>query len=400
VWGTDHWSPRPVPPGSHWGSTWRWWYQYAGETHTSWDITRYVVEARWTTDSLTPGDGTFRGDLQPGRLELKLFGDLSSIPVDILGCVWARYTPSGATWCWFLNDFTSLLTAPGESRPYLVWTADSWPARLTQAAYNAGRPRETVTQRLNFIANEFATDTGLALPPFNAAQIAGDNSQIQATVQDNYGHWPPWLQQVRDAAQNGVAWLSATAGNNPGDAGSLTLNYVRLGSSTTRTILNSDIDTDSIWTSSLDDIVTFIVWNGVAFTGVANTLTQTGGYWAQGGIKTFTARMLGDLASGGSHVPTATQNGNNVLTARSWNRQRVDQIVCTSGDRSTPLGVASVPWAPQSMVWGPNEVMSWTRSTGAQPDLYRVENTAHVLNARVWEATHTLTPYIAEVPFP
>jgi hypothetical protein len=400
IWGTDHWSPRPTPPGSNWGNTWRWWYQYGNETHPEWDLTRFVVEARWTTDSYTPGDGTFRGDLQPGRLELKLFGQLP-VSIDMMGTIWARYTPTGATWCWFPSDFTSLLVAPGEPTPYLVLGADTWPARLTASAYNASRPRETITQRLNYIANILATDQGLYLPSFGAAVIEGDNGQVQATVQDSNGHWPPWLALIRDAATNGCTWLAATAGNNPGDAGTLVLHHARLASTTTRTLANVEVNDQTIWDAGMAMVRSFVTWTGTAYTGTVTTLNQTAPNWAQMGIQTFgPCRIIGDITASGAQYAAAVQMGTNVFNAMQWNHQIVDQIVCTSGDRTDRYGNPSTPWNPASMVWAPNEVLQWFRQNPQTADLYRVVQTSHVLNARVWEATHTLTAYVAGVNTP
>ena len=71
--GVTQWGAKTWPAGAGWHDAWRWWYQYDDQTQPAWDLTELVVEARWTTDSHTLGDGTLhRGDLQPGRLELQL----------------------------------------------------------------------------------------------------------------------------------------------------------------------------------------------------------------------------------------------------------------------------------------------------------------------------------------
>ena len=68
-WDTAEWGQPPQGEGG-WGKDWRWWWQRGDAVAQFVDLTAMVVEARWTTDSHSMGDGTFRGDLQPGQLTL------------------------------------------------------------------------------------------------------------------------------------------------------------------------------------------------------------------------------------------------------------------------------------------------------------------------------------------
>ena len=69
VWGVDLWGSAYGPSG-RWKSDWVFWYQ-TGRTFQR-DLTGMVVEAHWTSDSHTLGDGTLRGDIQPGNCQIRL----------------------------------------------------------------------------------------------------------------------------------------------------------------------------------------------------------------------------------------------------------------------------------------------------------------------------------------
>ena len=404
-WGRDTWGRRSYPPGAVWRDQWRVWYQYGSTTYPEWDLTDLVVEARWSTDGHTMGDGTFRGDLQPGRLALKLIDPTQrATGLDQSGTIWLRFEPTEATWCFFIHDITSLLAPPGDpARWDVVVTADSWPDRLTTPSYNSLRPFETVTNRLNAIVTRLGSDTGLILPGVTGA-VATDPHYVQALTQTTGTpsvFSPPFLDQVRQAAANGVAWLEARSVPTPHTPGTLVLHYDLWGTVTARPLYEAQVDTDTPWTFGLDHVITQTVWTGTDNAGTQTTIDQVGsGYGTWGVLKMGPLRILGDVAFAGAQLAAVTATGNTILHDHGNPTQLVDQIVVTSGDRSHPDGTPSTPWDPAANVWTPTDVMQWHRFGASTLETYRVTQTEHRLTATVWESTHHLEMFSSPTALP
>ena len=404
-WGRNTWGHRTYPPGAVWGADWRWWYQDTATTYASWDITDLVVEARWTTDGHTMGDGTFRGDIQPGRLELRLMdpGARSSF-IGLLGTIWARYEPTEATWCWFVYDVTSLLAPPGDPLRWdVVVTADTWPDRLKSGSYNSARPAETVAARLGAIVSRLNSDVGLRLPAV-AGQIAADAHTVPAVVLAGTPtpFYPAFLDQVRQAAANGVAWLEARSVPTPWTPGSLVLHYDLWNTATGRLVSEAQVNSATPWTYGMEHIKTHVTWAGVNAAGVATTIDQTGGTYGAYGVQSLgPMRILGDVAAGGAQLAAVQATGSSILADHANPAQRVDLIVVTSGDRTHPNGSPSVLWDPTANVWNPTEPLQWYRFGPTNPlETYRVTQTEHRLTARVWESTHHLEMFTQPTPLP
>lgn len=405
-WGVSKWGAPTTwagtywPPGAGWRESWRWWYQYGTQASSGWDLTRMVVEADWTTDAYTMGDGTFRGDLQPGRLQVRIFDRTGMLTgLSKLGMIWATYVPTGATWCWFVDQISQRLTATGVRPDYnVVVSADTWPARLTASAYSAARPSETVNARLSSIVTRLNTDTGLALPAV-AGTIAADAHVMPALVSETDGTFKGWLQQIRDAAANGYAWLEAVPGAANGIAGTLTLHYDLWDTRTARTLDPSQIVAETVWTQGLDHLVTETVFAGTSAAGVANTVTTLGGGWGVFGVqKMGPMRVWGDLAAGGAQRAAIDTTAQTILKDRGDSAETfVDTIQMVSGRRVR--GGANA-WQPASMVWTPRDVAQWARIAGNPVETYRVAQSHHHLDARSWNVEHTLTKYSAPAAIP
>jgi hypothetical protein len=142
-------------------------------------------------------------------------------------------------------------------------------------------------------------------------------------------------------------------------------------------------------------------WTGTDPAGVASTIYQSGHYWATyGAAQIGPCRVWADLSGLGAQAGAVRDTGQNVLDDRRAPVQVVDQIVAVSGDRTTPDGRPSSPWDPASMLWTPLDVLQWQRLAGGPLESYRVTQTAHVLNALGWEATHTLSMFSQPVHIP
>jgi len=398
-WGVNTWGTRKYPPGASWAADWRWWYQYATSSTPDQDITTKVVEARWTTDAYTPGDGTFRGDCQPGRLQLRLYDPTESFySWSKLGTVWATYVPTGDTWCWFIEEVTGRLAPAGDPNRWdVVVTADTWASRLTASSYQSGRPAETVTARINAIVSRLATDTGLVLPAVSGS-VASDTHTVPAVVQvsgESSTVFPGFLAQLRDAASNGVMWLQAVAGPARGYPGALVIHYDLVETAVAVGLYNDQVVGASIWNQTIDNLVTEVAWHGVNNAGVASDYAVYAGSWGVYGIqKLGPLRLYADISQGGAARAASDAMANAVLGDRGDpNRPLVDTMDMRNGDRTHVNGTPSTAWDPTTMTWDPRHVIQWYRVSGQPQESYWVVQTSHRLVAGTWEASHTLMPF-------
>ena len=161
-WDVNEWNAGP-PPEPGWGDDWAWWYQVG--TAGIIPLNELVVEARWTTDSHTLGDGTFRGDLQPGTLTARLWDPQHQLDnLDKLGAVWAAYKPTAQVWCWFYDQFARGLYAPGDpAAADCVFTGTQWPVRLTSSQGSLAPAVQTAAARLAAIVANLNAVTVLNL---------------------------------------------------------------------------------------------------------------------------------------------------------------------------------------------------------------------------------------------
>jgi len=392
IWGTDTWQGRQWPPGAVWHDDWRWWTQH-GATYDR-DITANVIEARWGTDSHTLGDGTFRGDLQPGRLNVKLYDATQDLAhIDKLATIWATFNPTGDTWCWFVDQVTQQLAVPNDPlRNQLVLTADTWPDRLTASSYNAGRPAEAVDARVNAIVTRLNTDSGLALPAVAGAVEADPHivPAVVSTPSEGTTVFAGFLQQLRDAASNGLLWLEAVPGAGAGDAGSLLVHYQLVETVWAHSLYNDQVVAGSVWTQGHDSLVTEMEWSGVNSAGAASDYLAYSGGWGQYGLhKVGPLRIWGDISAGGAARAATDAMANETFAQRGDpNLTYVDSLQMVSGDRQHSA------WAADQMVWPPHGVMQWYRVDNRPQESYRVQKTDHILTARQWWATHTLEPFV------
>lgn len=404
LWDVDSWWSRAWPPGASWRDLWTWRYQYRETVHAdgSWDLTQMVVEARWQTDTITLGDGTLRGDIQPGTLALRLQDQTDLLAgLSKLGAITATFQPTGASWWWAVNTVTrELLTPTDPTRYNIVVNADAWPARLTTGSYSASRPAETVSARLAAIASRLDTDNGLYLPDVYP-DIAADGHTVAALAMASDGSWPPFLQQIRDAAANGVAWVTAAA-TGVGGAIQLTLHYRLWDAAAVRVITDDQIIAGPPVSSGIDDVITKVAWDGTRPDGTTHdTINQLGGGWGSYGIHARgPLRVWGLIATGGADNAPVTGTGQAVLsTYGSPDTKYVDSVSCISGDRSKGGPNPTVPWDPTVMVWQPHEVLRWHNPYAGADQDYRVTGSQHVLNAKSWSVVHALELAVAATPW-
>jgi hypothetical protein len=402
-WDLSSWQGQVFPPGAGWRYDWQVWFQSSGAVQ--WDMTASVVEARWSTDSHTPGDGTFRGDLQPGSLQIQLHDPAHRAEtLDKLGTVWLHYSPANFTWGFYLETVTRQLVAPSDAAAAdVVLTASTWPLRLTtDCLKNFARPAERVDTRLTALAAQLNGNADLHLPQYTA-QVASQ-SQICTPVATlgwaDLVTYPSALSLVRAAAADGVAWIDAQ--QTPAGLGRFVLRYERWETVTGRALTDSDIVAGIPFDQTSADVITHAVWNGTNAAGAATTFEHASqAAWNYGDGK-ITMRLWGDLSFNTAEYNAASQTTTNLFTVRTQpNAERLSAVTATSGPRMHPAGTAGPAWNPAAHVWSPIEYLSWSSSQfpGWQ-GAYWVTKTDHRLRAAAWDSAHTLELYSAATPLP
>ena len=394
------WGGKRDRPGAGWGAAWRVWYQ-VGPT-VSFDLTEQCVEIRWTTDGHTLGDGTFRGDLQPGKAAIRFWDPERVLDgLDKQGAMWASYTPTGATWWWFYDSVQRALTAPGDPTfADVVFNGITWPARLTNpmGSLPVAMPVQSVTARLQAVVAGLTAAT-MDLPQISA-NVATQNQTVPAPVVGSAGLYPPDFDLVRTAAADGYAWLSA--GRDATGAGILTLNYARWDTATARPNLDkSQIVAGPTVTESVDWAITTAGFAATTGAGVASSLIWaypqgTSRYGWQGPTS---MRLVGDLTSGSApeYAPASTTLRN--ITSNRGNPAiaYIDTVSLQSGERWTPDG------RPSTALWDPTVHAYNPTDTTVEPNsgyTVRVTQSAHTLNAKAWQTSHTLEQYVPAVALP
>jgi hypothetical protein len=387
IWGRDTWYAMPAG----WGVDWDVWVQ-KGRVRAQ-TLTGYVVEARWTSDSHTPGDGTFRGDIQPGRLALRMVDVHGTLGViDKLAQIWLCYVPTGAAWCFYVDTVSQPLVAPGDpAGSARVVTASTWPARLTTASNNATRPAETVSSRLTFLAERWNSDTALYLPAVSSG-FAVDNHPMTA----NTAATTPWIQIARDAACNGVFYIEAV--RDAAGVGRIVVHYDFWETAPSRTVPDNQIVAGTVTTQGLANLVTLVHWSGTDAGGVVTNLDQYGTGWDSKGLIAYgPMRLWADIPGFDSVAVTTT--GTRLLTDRGNEADPyVSSVSFVSGDRRTAAG-APVVWDPRVMVWNdPTYVLKMTVS-GVEYR-WRVTQTTYRLTAQAWTSDVALVKYTPPYPLP
>ena len=420
-WDQAEWGGRP-PGWPGWGDDWAWWYQI-GQNGIGGNINLlnpYIVEARWTTDSHTLGDGCFRGDLQPGTVTIRLWDPLKRLAYmsNKAGAVFALYKPTGAAWCWFFESLTKGLYAPGDPLDAdLVWTGTTWPFRFTAPITLNGMAAQPADSRLTTIVNRLNNNRGNLQIPVTSGAIAAQSQMVAANQADQNGLFPSWLQEVRNAAPNGVAWLAPGPDTTPpqvggGTAGhgTLLLTYARWDAAAQRTLDRSQIIAGPAVSAGIDWLVTMAAWQAVNAGGATTALRVTGtalaNIWGMQGPDQM--RLWGDVtATTGAEYAATLATGNALMAARSDSTEQVlDTITVQSGVRTRPDGRPGLAaWDPYSHHWLPTDVAVIPPPPGAPPaptitSLFRVVKSEHRLTATIWETTHTIEKYVSAQPLP
>jgi hypothetical protein len=407
LWDGSGWQPAQFAPGAGWRYDWQVFYQSG--TTVVWDMTASTVEVRWSTDSHKTGDGTYRGDLQPGTLALQIHdANHRAETLDKTGTIWLHYGPSNYTWGFYVDTVTRQLVSPTDpTAADVVITGSPWPIRLTSdCTYNFARGAERVDARLAAIAAYLSRNTNQRLPTYNQ-NIAADSHTVAAiptptTVPANA--YPAALSLIRDAATNGVAWVSA--GLNASGAGEFTLNYARWDTGTTRLLAPTDVVAGIPFDQTMDDLITQVTWNAVNPAGVANTTSLSDAAWANYGMARLTLRLYGDVSS--SSAPewsSATNTAIALMNARrDPTRSSLSAVTATSGARTHPAGGAGPAWNPAAHVWSPVDVLQWNPPVAYpgqnwQP-FYWVTKTDHRLRAAAWDSAHTVEVWAQAVALP
>jgi hypothetical protein len=402
------WQGAP-PPSADWGDDWRWWYQIGTDPQTVVELSDLVVEARWNSDSHTMGDGTFRGDLQPGQVTVRMWDPAYRLDVNTfspLGCMFAYYVPTGAAWCWFYTSFARGLWPSGDpAGADCVFTGTLWPPRLTAARGETNFPSQSANARLAGVVGLLNGYSNLYMPHV-AANLAPQTQTVATAPQGTGtggGFFPSYLALVRDAAANGTAWLSAVGAAAPA-VGTLTLNYARWEARNARNLDRTQIIAGPAVTTTPDFVVTALSWAAlVGSTGLATTLAQSNTGTQTWGVQgPATMRLLGDVtATSGTEYNAAHATGQAILSGRSnVGEEIIDSIDVQSGWRTSPAGApTSAQWDPYSHVFAPPDTVTITQNDQAQ-HVYHIVGSAHRLTGRLWQTTHTLEKYIAPTALP
>jgi hypothetical protein len=412
-WDVGHWDAGdtwvgPVtPPGAGWGNEWRFWYQLG--TAQVVDLTSMVVEARWTTDGHTPGDGTYRGDVQPGKCTVRFWDPQRTLGgLDKYGALWACYLPTGATWAWFYNTLTRGLYAPGDpAAADCVFAGDTWPLRMTTDTFTSyfdanNRPAESSAARLGNLADQAVATTGWHLPAI-AKVIAAQSQLVPATTITTGGpppSWPSWLSLVRDAATDGLMWWAY--GRDGNGNGIMTFRYDRWETANAQRVLDpAQVVAGPPVDASASFVFGFVDMNATRGNDAYKTYVREASNMAFAGAGNIAVRLYGDIentsGTGGRQGPdynaaSATMSG--WAADHSDPTERIlSSVSCQSGDRHTTSGQASTAWDPAAHVWSPLDVLAYADPVDSKTHLYRVAKSAHVLTAATWQTVHTLEKY-------
>jgi hypothetical protein len=404
TWGTSRWDQSEwqagPPPSQDWGADWRWWYQVGAGGII--ELNGLIVEARWTSDGHSFGDGSYRGDIQPGSCTIRLWDPAHQLDLlDRYGCVFALYKPTGACWVYFYESLTRGLFASGDPADAdTVFTGSPWPARLTNTRADSTFPAESASARVARLV-ALLNDTNLKLPAVTGS-IATQNQPVAPTTAGTYGDTPALLAMIRDAATDGVAWWSpAGAAAGPG---TLALNYARWETTDQRLLDRSQVIAGPPSTSAIDFYTSMVIWNATK----GDTGATSGFKYSGGGLYTLpawqgpTVRLYGDLTapSGAEYQPTIDTSAA-LLADRSDPAEGILSTVSVqSGRRTTKTGGPSATdWDPYAHHFSPVSVVSLVDNTGTTKK-YRVQKSDHRLVSTVWQTTHTLEKFSAPTPLP
>jgi hypothetical protein len=403
AWDQVAWQTQRFPPGAGWGYDWQVWYQYAGAV--TWDMTASVVEARWSSDSYTAGDGTFRGDLQPGTLALQVHDAAHRAEtMSKLGTIWLHYSPANMTWGFYLDTITRQLVAPSDpTAADVVIQGSTWPIRLTtDCLHSFTRAAERCDTRLSALAAWLSQNADLHLPRYDASIVA-DSHVAPAVAATSWASTvsPSALSLIRQAAADGVAWLSSSV--DGAGLGKFQLNYARWEAAPQRNLVASDVVAGIPYDSSMDTVITGVEWDGTGPDGtqITNTIGTTN-IFTYGFVK-VTMRVLANLNPGQADQSAVNLTGVNLLNVHADPTiSKLSTVTCTSGARSTPAGALGPPWNPAAHVWNPSEVLHWVPPAGQAWGYsnYRVIKTDHRLRAAGWDSAHTVEPYTPASPLP
>jgi hypothetical protein len=403
VWDTGQWAGSP-PPEPGWGDDWRWWFQYGPNPFQQINLNPLLVEARWTTDSHTMGDGTFRGDLQPGTVTVRMWDPQHAL--DLLnksGTLWAQYKPTSAAWCWFYESFTRGLFAPGDPTDAdCVYTGTLWPNRLVSESDANSFGAQSCSARLTSIVNQLAAQAGTLNLPAITGSIAPQSQQMIANpVDSSTGLYPGTLQCIRDASSNGIGWMQPTVDSTT--VGRLIINYARWETTNERNLDLSQVVAGPPTTASQDWLVTQVRWSAINPAG-ANTVAEshsgavnTWGYQTVGPM-----RLWGDVGSGPERLPALNTASTLMGDRGSPSEPILSSVSLQSGLRWTADGRPAVStWDPWAHVFNPTDVLLWPdpQAIGGVRK-YRVSKSDHRLTATVWQTTHYLDKLTAPQPLP
>jgi hypothetical protein len=407
VWDSTRWNQsqwfQPSPPNvAGWGDDWRFWVQYGPNPQTVIELTEMVIEARWTTDEHTMGDGTFRGDLQPGQLALRLWDPkriLDAIPFTAL--IFARYRPAAMTFVWFHDTLTRGLYPQSDPQAAdCVINGLGWPVRLT-APSTFNRTPEPANSRMTAVVAAINAASTLNLPTV-AGDIAAQSQSVGASimVDTQIAVYPGYLQALRDAGVYGVVWLEGTGGDVDGSTGALAVRYRRWDTSQPRPLDPAQIIAGPAISRSVDFVLSQVKFEGddpttAAAESFTYSVTDSQAY-AYGLVAAGPLRVWDRLDGTGPQWPVLISLAGQILYEHGQSQTYLSTVSCQSGARWLADGRPStVLWNPAAHVWSPIEVMTYRNpAAGNTTQSYRVTKSDHTLNAAAWSTTHTLEWFV------
>ena len=408
-WDAGTWS-APAAPGAGWGTDWEFWWQVGSvPVH---DLTAKIVEARWTTDSHAQADGTYRGNVQPGKCAVRLWDpDHVMETCDKYGALWASYKPTGATFAWFYNTLSRGLYAPGDrASSDCVFQGDTWPLRLTANTWTAysdtnNRPVEPANTRLNNLVDTLVAGPGgydFQMPAITKT-IAAQTQQIPAITYAGAGppwpSWPAWLTLVRDAATDGIAWWSY--GRAPNGAGTMGFRYDRWEANNQRALDPAQIVAGPPVDMTAGFVYGFVDANATRAADGVNTYQRYAGNMAFAGAGNIGVALYGDIGTPSS--PDWNGANGTVSQMAADHSDPTERVLSTmtaqSGRRlKTDGSPSSSTWDPAAHVWTPLDVAAYADPVDNKTHYYRVQKTDHILNAALWQTVLTLEKYSAATP--
>jgi hypothetical protein len=282
-----------------------------------------------------------------------------------------------------------------------VFTGSTWPLAWTNNRTQTNFNPSTVKKRFDDIVYGIGVIFAGQYPPLTGSAAAQNQSCGAAAADSSTGTYPGYLQAVRDAGADGVAWLAASA--PAGGPGQLILCYERwetIGQH--RPLGDAQIVAGPPSTADATWAISFVQWTAtVGTTAAASTLNvQASPGFSVNGKAGPSFRLWGDVTASGPEQSACNQIAQNLFADYAQGDLVLSSVSLQSGHRTTATGgTALADWDPYAHVFRPTDLADINDING-HPVTYRITLSSHRLTFTIWQTVHTLEKYSPAVALP